>query len=40
MMREWIARGIIVLGLAAVISIPVIRTVRGFRRDRGTCPHG
>ena len=29
MMREWIARGIIILGLAAVISIPVIKTVRG-----------
>ena len=29
MIREWIARGIVVLGLAAVISIPVIKTVHG-----------
>jgi mono/diheme cytochrome c family protein len=29
MIREWIARGIVVLGLAAVISIPVIKTLHG-----------
>jgi mono/diheme cytochrome c family protein/plastocyanin len=29
MIKEWIARGIVILGLAAVISIPVIKTVRG-----------
>lgn len=29
MIKEWIARAIIVLGLAAVISIPVINTVHG-----------
>ncbi len=27
MIKEWIARGIIILGLAAVISVPVIKTV-------------
>ena len=29
MIKEWIARGIVVLGLAVVISIPVIKTVHG-----------
>ncbi len=29
MIKEWIARGIVILGLAAVISIPVIKTVHG-----------
>lgn len=29
MIKEWIARGIVILGLVAVISIPVINTVHG-----------
>ena len=29
MIKEWIARGIIILGLAAVISVPLIKTVHG-----------
>lgn len=29
MIREWIARGFVILGLAAVISIPVIQSVHG-----------
>jgi mono/diheme cytochrome c family protein/plastocyanin len=29
MIREWIARGIIILGLAAVVSVPLIKIVHG-----------